>query len=233
MRRKRDKVLYPFRHLLTMRILAISDLHGNLENAWAALRAARPDVLLCCGDWGDPGEVELPALEQLTAELPVYTVFGNHDHLEAVRAWHNRDGSPVLLPNGVSQSVGGIRVAGISGIWAKSHRKPFYITDEEVDEAAMRLAAEKSPIDVLLSHGCPSGVADLTYQNRHGGQRCFLRAFQLARPRVYLTGHLHMAQEHRTKDGLIVRNVGQTPKGDATLLTFTGTGVEVSPFVFT
>jgi Icc-related predicted phosphoesterase len=77
-------------------------------------------------------------------------------------------------------------------------------------------------VDLLLSHGCPSGVADLTWQNRHGGQRCFLHAFQLLQPKVYLTGHLHRAQEHRTRDGAIVRNVGATPKGEAVLIEWSG-----------
>lgn len=202
-----------------MRCLAISDLHGDLDSAWRAIEAVQPDVLLSCGDWGDPGEVELADLQAFSERQPTFSVFGNHDHLEAFGSWLNRDGAPVLLLNGEPRQVGPVRIGGISGIWAKSHRQPFYILDEEVAAAADRLAAS-GPLDLLLTHGCPSGVADLTPQNRHGGQRCFLLAFQKIRPRVYLTGHLHRAQQHVTRDGLIVRNIGQTPKGDATLLTW-------------
>lgn len=210
-----------------MRLLAISDLHGDLDSAWEAVRAARPDVLLCCGDWGDPEEIEPADLEKFTEELPVYTVYGNHDNLQALSEWRNRDGSPVLLPNGEVVEVAGVTLAGISGIWAKSHRKPFYITDEEVEQAALEVAGAGRAVDILLTHGCPSGVADLTWQNRHGGQRCFLRAFQTIRPRVYLTGHLHRAQEHRTREGQVIRNVGQTPRGDATLITVAEMGLTV------
>jgi hypothetical protein len=105
------------------------------------------------------------------------------------------------------------------------------VTDEEVDEAALR-ASQQGPLDILVTHGCPSGVADLTLRNQHGGQRCFLRAFQVLRPKVYLTGHLHRAQQYVTKEGQIVRNVGETPRGDATLLTANGAGVvvEARPF---
>jgi Icc-related predicted phosphoesterase len=212
-----------------MRLLAISDLHGDLDSAWTAVEAASPDALLCCGDWGDPGEVELPDLQRFTERLPVYTVYGNHDNLEAVRGWRNRDGTPVLLPNGGRVQVGPVGVAGISGIWAKSHRKPFYITDEEVEEAALR-AAQGGPVDILITHGCPSGVADLTLRNTHGGQRCFLRAFQVLRPRLYLTGHLHRAQQHVTRDGAIIRNVGETPRGDAVLVTVNGTELRAEAY---
>jgi Icc-related predicted phosphoesterase len=208
-----------------MRWLAISDLHGDLDSAWRAIEAARPGVLVCCGDWGDPGEVDLTDLQRFTEQLSVYSVFGNHDNLEAFGSWLNRDGTPVLLLNGEVRQVGPVRLAGISGIWAKSHRQPYYILDEEVAEAANRISG--APLDLLITHGCPLGVADLTPVNRHGGQRCFLDAFRLLRPKVYLTGHLHRAQQHVTKDGMIIRNVGQTPRGEATLLTWTGTGWEV------
>jgi len=215
-----------------MRLLVVSDLHGELGPVWAAIEQTQPDVLLCCGDWGDPGEVELPDLEALTERLPVHTVYGNHDHLEALAAWRNQDGSEVLLRTGELRSVGPLTLAGINGIWAKSHRKPYYITDEEVDEAAITLAAAGKPVDILLSHGCPSGVADLTWQNRHGGQRCFLRAFQVLKPRVYLTGHLHRAQGYQTLDGATVRNVGHTPKGEAVLLDWLPPNLVITPLKF-
>jgi uncharacterized protein len=175
--------------------------------------------------------VELPDLVAFSERVPVFTVYGNHDNLEALQKWTNGDGSPVLLPNGEVRRIGELRLVGINGIWAKSHRKPYYVLDEEVEEAA-RAAESGGPIDILLSHGCPSGVADMTWQNRHGGQRCFLGAFQLLQPCLYLTGHLHRAQEHRTHAGQIVRNVGQTPRGDATLITFEGGDLSVASFSF-
>lgn len=216
-----------------MRLLAVSDLHGELGAVWSAIEQFQPDVLLGCGDWGDPGEVELADLEALSGRLPVYTVFGNHDHLEALDAWRNQDGSDVLLRTGELRSIGPLVLAGINGIWAKSHRKPYYVTDEDVDEAVLHVAAAHRPVDILLSHGCPSGVADLTWQNRHGGQRCFLRAFQVLRPRVYLTGHLHRAQGYQTHDGQTVRNVGHTPKGEAVQIDWDVERLDVTPLKFT
>jgi Icc-related predicted phosphoesterase len=210
-----------------MRLLVVSDLHGDLRSVWSAIEQTGPDVLLSCGDWGDPGEVELADLEPLSERLPVHTVYGNHDHLDALHAWQNADGTDVLLAHGEVRQVGPLTLAGFNGIWAKSHRKPFYVTDEDVAEAALQLLATGRAVDLLLSHGCPSGVADLTWQNRHGGQRCFLDAFELLRPQVYLTGHLHRAQEYRTRDGRLVRNVGQTPGGDAVLIEWTGSVPEV------
>ena len=34
----------------------------------------------------------------------------------------------------------GLNIAAIGGIWAKSHAKPHYVTDDDVAEAAGRIA---------------------------------------------------------------------------------------------
>ncbi len=202
-----------------MRILAISDLHGEFRRARDACGRLRPDLLLCCGDWGDPEQVSEADLAAFTAICPVITVFGNHDPLDLLARTRNPDGSRILLDQGEVRRPGALAVAGISGIWAKSHRLPHYVTDDDVAAFSMAIA-EHGPVDVLMTHGCPAGLADLTPSGRHGGQRCFLQAFQAAVPRLHLCGHLHVAQERTLKDGRKVINVGATPEGSVVLIEF-------------
>jgi uncharacterized protein len=210
---------------IRMRFLVISDLHGDLTAAWEAVERFQPDVLLSCGDWGDPEEVDEAELARFPERLPVYTTFGNHDPTAMLERLRNQDGSPVLLPQGEVVTVGEARLAAIGGIWAKSHRQPYYVTDEEVAAAAERTAAA-GPVEVLLTHGCPVGLADLTPRRTHGGQRCFLQAFQTIAPHVHLCGHLHVAQEHGLKDGRKVINVGATPRGSAVVAEISGGHVD-------
>ena len=205
-----------------MRIVAVSDLHGDLGAVREALGRFRPDLLLGCGDWGDPGELQGDSLAGLIAEAPLLTTFGNHDDLEALAALRNRDGTPVLLTQGEMRSVGGVRIGAIGGIWAKSHRKPYYVTDQDVADAAGRLG-DSGTLDVLLTHGCPLGMADLTPSGRHGGQRCFLDASRRIGPTVHLCGHLHLAQELTLRDGRRVLNVGATPEGSVVVIEVAGT----------
>jgi len=199
------------------RILVISDLHGDLDAAWEAVARFEPDVLLSCGDWGDLDQVSEGALAAFPARLPVYTTFGNHDPFEILSRLQNRDGSPVLLPQGEVRQVQEVSLAAIGGIWAKSHRQPYYVTDEDVAALAAKTAAA-GPVDLLLTHGCPVGLADLTPRHTHGGQRCFLEAFRTIAPRVHLCGHLHVAQERRLADGRKVINVGATPGGSVAVV---------------
>lgn len=206
-----------------MRILVVSDLHGDLASARRAAVRFAPDLILSCGDWGDPGEVDEAAFAELLTLAPIDTTFGNHDPIDLLNAARNRDGSPVLLPQGGRSERMGLQIAAIGGIWAKSHRKPYYVTDDDVAEAAARIA-RAGPVDIFLTHGCPIGLADLTPSGRHGGQRCFLDANRTISPRLHLCGHLHLAQERTLKDGRRIINVGATPEGSVVVIDFDPAG---------
>jgi Icc-related predicted phosphoesterase len=202
-----------------MRVLVVSDLHGDLTVCRQAVGLVRPDLILCCGDWGDPYEVSEQELLAILDLAPVYSTFGNHDDLDLLSRLRNRDETPVLLAQGKTQEHEGLRLAAIGGIWAKSHRKPHYVTDADVAQAVAKIA-QTGPLDILLTHGCPIGLADLTPTGRHGGQRCFLDAFNTIKPRLHLCGHLHVAQERTLKDGRQVINVGPTPDGSIVVVEF-------------
>jgi uncharacterized protein len=204
-----------------MSILVVSDLHGDLPSVWKAIEQFQPEGLLCCGDWGDPEELARADLEELARRLPVLTTFGNHDPLGYLGEIKNRDGSPILLGQGEVREWLGLKVAAIGGIWAKSHRLPHYVTDEDVARYAAQIAREQ-PVDILITHGCPVGLADLTPSGRHGGQRCFLNAFNTIEPRLHLCGHLHVAQERALRDGRKVINVGATPEGSVAVIEGSG-----------
>ncbi len=199
-----------------LKALVVGDMHGQLKTLWDALNEEQPDLLICTGDWGDPGQIEPSDYHAILERTLVYSVYGNHDDLTLLRSLENRDGSPVLLPHGEVVDVQGIRLAGISGIWAKSHKKPYYITDEEVLAIAKGLVGKD--VTVLVTHGCPIGLADETPKGTRGGQRCFLDAFKIVNPKVHLCGHLHRPQMRQLKSGQLVLNVGTTALGDYAVL---------------
>lgn len=202
-----------------MRILVLGDAHGDFQGARRALERFAPDLLLGCGDWGNVGEVSEADFAPLLDAVPFYTTHGNHDAMEPLAKLRNRDGSPAWIPNGGRVEFKGLSIGAIGGIWAKSHRKPYYVTDADVAEFAEKLAAG-GPIDVLLTHGCPIGLADLTPSGRHGGHRCFLEAFETTAPKLHFCGHLHRAQERTLKSGARVVNVGSIHQGDAAVVDY-------------
>ncbi|MFO0910416.1 MAG: metallophosphoesterase family protein [Isosphaeraceae bacterium] len=209
-----------------MRILVVSDLHGDLSSVEEAIDAFAPEALLSCGDWGDPDQVDPRAMRRIVDLLPLATTFGNHDPMTILGELKNHDGTPVLLGQGEVRRFSGLTIAAIGGIWAKSHRQPYYVTDGDVAALTARIVEEApSGVDVLLSHGCAIGLADLTESGRHGGQR-FLEAFQANHhTRIYLCGHLHVSQDRTLRDGRRVLNVGATPEGSVVILENRDTGL--------
>ena len=200
--------------------MVVGDLHGETEPLFRLLDAENPDGLLCVGDWGDPGEIAPQIWDALLLRVPVLTVFGNHDDLPLLGTLTNLgDHSPVLLSQGERRAdFCGFSVAGVSGIWAKSHRLPHYVTDEDVAQWADVLASGPS-VDVLLTHGCPLGVADRTPSGRPGGQRCFLDLLKAVHHRVYLCGHLHVAQRRDlTEPPVAALNTGSLRDGHYVVL---------------
>lgn len=206
--------------MIGMDILAVGDMHGNLNVVLKALEQSKVDLLVSTGDWGDPNQVDEGIFQAIVARVPVLTVYGNHDYVDLLRNAKNQDGSLVLLSQGEVREFGGLRFVGISGIWAKSHRKPHYVTDEDVRQIAEHVAHEHEHVDVMITHGCAIGLADEVPGGGHGGQRCFLEAFRQISPRLYLCGHLHLPQKRVLKDGRTIINVGYGGEGDYWIVSF-------------
>ena len=198
-----------------MKILAISDMHGDLSPAKRLLSERNWDLVLCCGDWGDPNQVTERDFQELLDLARIHTVFGNHDDRELLERLGNRDGSPLLLENAVGMDFQGLTIVGISGIWAKSHRLPWYVTDEDV--ASLGKTSPKP--DILITHCCAVGLNDLTPTNRHGGHLCLTELFAALGPRVHISGHLHRAQVRQLKSSAWVANTGSTRDGDYLIIT--------------
>lgn len=203
-----------------MKIIAVGDLHGVTEPLFHVLDRETPDALLCVGDWGDPGEIDDATWNRLLDRVPILTIYGNHDDLAGLTMLRNKDGSAVLLGQGERRAdFYGLTIAGVSGIWAKSHRLPHYVTDEDVATFGSTIATA-GDIDVLLTHGAPIGVADRTLSGRQGGQRCFLDLLNHVRPHVHLCGHLHVAQRRDlTTPPCAVLNTGSLRDGHYVVLT--------------
>ena len=227
-----------------MVLLAVSDLHGEVDWLQDLIARHQPDVLLCAGDWGDAGQVSEDQHGSLLLQVRVLSIYGNHDDREMLERLRNRDGMPVLVGQGEIREVDGLRVAGISGIWAKTklgsrlnaqwqsarrrnpsltmerwldgRTPPPYYTDDEIAALAAGLAGKE--VDVLLLHGCPAGLADKTPDRGRGGQRCLRDAVQSMRPRLTLCGHLHRFQRADLPDGRAVLNTGYGAEGQGWLI---------------
>lgn len=181
----------------------ISDLHYDKRvfkgvdesRAWPWLLEVvdhpRPDLLLSCGNWGMAISPE--EFEELLRRTTVLTIYGNHENVSVLAGLRNvRDGAPVLMEDARIYEVGGVRIAGISGIIASRPvvRKgvPRKLADDYV-EAARKLKG--SDVDVLLIHEIPA------LRDVYPGVRvdyattAALEAIRVVAPKLVFNGHMH------------------------------------------
>ena len=177
-----------------MRVVAVSDLHGELP----AIPSC--DLLLVAGDicpLDDHSEdvqrthLEGPFadwLEQAPADA-IVGVAGNHDLIA--------EDEPALLAGlpwrylcDDETEVAGLRIWG----------SPFAVTYGDwafmESEAALerRFAAIPGELDVLLVHGPPFGVLDHAVRGVDTGSHALRAAVLRARPAVAVFGHIHEAR---------------------------------------
>lgn len=171
--------------LCGLTIAHLSDPHigklitpAHLEHVVDAVNALNPDLIVATGDFIDFSNDYLPAvikaLTRLSAPLGLWSVLGNHDHLDDVRKLTSafaEGGLNLLVNQTASLEHNGRRIA-LAGIdWAA----------RDVDLARMvRQTAEQLPpseFKLLLAHhphafdaACAAGF-DLTLAGHtHGGQ---------------------------------------------------------------
>jgi len=167
-----------------IRIVQFSDLHlnalmsrGRLERFLAAIRAARPDLLLFTGDFADEssGHVERLAAMLATLEAPLgkLAVTGNHEFYRGLaRTAPLFDKAGFALLRGERLRVApGLLVAGVDDYAAER----LGIVEAEQEDRALP-PAERSEFVILLKHRPhvepgATGRFDLQLSGHtHGGQ---------------------------------------------------------------
>jgi uncharacterized protein len=197
-----------------MRLLTLTDLHGNDAALNAILEAAGPvDIMLLGGDitnFGSPQDAERLVRRAQSTGTPVWAVAGNCDSAEIDQR---------LVELGVSLHgrgviYQGLGLHGISAMPPWGHRM-YQFTEAELAEflcaGSAQLAAAKTR--VVLSHAPPHGVRDRTHLFQHPGSAA-LREFILRTvPTLVVCGHIHEGRGVDFLGATTVVNCGAAKSG--------------------
>ena len=182
-----------------MKILFLSDLHYNLPGkpfhgidesvafSWVeeVVETEKPDLILSAGDWGvlaTPG-----MFRRILMSALLYTVYGNHDSYETLKAIVNLDQSPCLLEDGRPRVIGGIlRVGGIGGNFGTG-RRWHHMRHEQFSLLAEQLAARG--LDIFITHEPPELCAP--DRKMKFGWAEVTKAVEKVGPKLHLCGHFH------------------------------------------
>jgi putative phosphoesterase len=179
-----------------MRILALYDIHGNLDALEAVLadpRAAGPDAVVVGGDVV-PGAFAAATLERLEAlDLPVHRVRGNGEREVAESV-----GAPAPAPDDAMRVAA---AAGAAELGAETAR----------DLGEWPLTVELD--GVLFCHATPRDDAEIL--TRLSGEERWAEAFG-GRAGLIVAGHTHQQDDRRVGDARFVNagSVGLPYEGD-------------------
>jgi len=229
-----------------MRLLAISDPHGDYAQIPALVRkagkAGSVDVVLIAGDITNFGPDELTydllsLLEPL--KCPVLAIPGNCDHrsiLETIDA-----SSAVNLENAV-HTIGNVTFAGIGGsnptpfdtVFERSEGEIGAMLDDLLSRAGEAKATDGAGEGgdgeariVLLSHAPPKNTLDRIPGGNAGSEAI---AGAIGKADLIVCGHIHedqgtMVVSAHGKETVVV-NVGQASQGKSAIITIDD-GIEV------
>src|SRR5579859_3910979 len=173
-----------------MRAVFISDTHCKL----AGIAVPDGDLLVHCGDATMGGSLkEWSVFAAVLSRLPHphrVVIAGNHDILcqkDPATARSLLEGVATYLQD-EEATIAGLRVYGSP--W----QPRFFNWAFNLDRGEpLRKVWAKIPsgLDLLVTHGPPHGIGDVTLQGTHAGCRDLLAAVRRARPRYHAFGHFH------------------------------------------
>jgi len=184
-----------------MKIAIYSDTHSKQKE----IELPSADMLIFCGDMsftGDISDIENFAIhmEQTNCRYKI-AIAGNHDFCFEDK--RKKEAESILKNHGITYlNDSGINIEGIN-IWGSPVQPEFmdWAFNRKRGEDIQKhwnLIPEKT--DVLITHGPPAGILDVTMANVHAGCENLLETINKIRPRLHCFGHIHESA------GIIDRN---------------------------
>jgi len=171
-----------------MRIICISDTHNR------EISVPDGNLLIHAGDATMRGTVEeITEFNSWFSALPhKHKIFiaGNHDWLfetQPASAQKLLDGDIIYLQDS------GTNIEGFH-IYGSPWQPRFYdwaFNLNRGSEMAEKWELIPAQTDILITHGPPSGILDLTMQGDHAGCEELIKKVEEIRPRVHIFGHIH------------------------------------------
>lgn len=174
----------------SLRLVIVSDTHRIYRQP-----IPKGDVLIHCGDseWS-PKELEHWASKQ--SHTHVLAVSGNMDY----RLQDAEDSlKRVTYLQDSLVDISGIKIWGSP--WTPRFVGVFQLySDREANAVWEKMPSE---VDVLITHGPPKGIRDVTSRGKSVGDTVLGKKVQEVKPRVHCFGHIHESYgTHKTEDTL-------------------------------
>jgi len=183
-----------------VKIIIVGDVHGDFAALNQMINKKRPDIVLACGDFG-----YWPKFASSGTPKPgsgkIYFCDGNHEDHWSLRDLANREvwpntfymprGSHLVLPDGRRvMFIGG--AASVDREWRTEGVDWF---KEELITEQQAFDLPDVPVDIVVSHTCPSQWVDSVHSGgvevRDPSTMALSHALNKYQPRQWYFGHWH------------------------------------------
>lgn len=198
-----------------MRIMVLTDVHGNLRSALKLSKEAerlKPSLVALCGDLTNFG-----TLDDAEAVLKCFrgfkTVFvpGNCDPPKLLSTEKLSDALNIHGRLYIHSSVGFL---GVGGALEGPFKTPIEFTEEYVEKLLRDTFKGFAGRLVVVSHNPPWNTeADKTFMGVHIGSKTLRRFIEEVKPLAVLCGHVHEARGVDKLGEILVVNPGPARNG--------------------
>jgi Icc-related predicted phosphoesterase len=187
-----------------IKLVVISDTHGFHRQ----MVVPEGDILIHAGDFTDYGTLEQAADFNLwLGQLPhphKIVIAGNHDFCFE----SNPQEAKAQLTNGIYLQDQAIEIMGIKfygSPWTPVFFDWAFMANPGPQMAEIWSKVPKD-IDVLITHGPPKGICDLTDQGDSAGCQELLAALNTVKPKYHIFGHIHEGRGIKKNNGITFLN---------------------------
>lgn len=205
-----------------MRVLALSDVHGNWRVLKEVMDREDCDVVLIAGDLSDySGSVER-VIEVISdfvknSNIAVYSVLGNIDSPQLLTTLSNV--RTLKLLHGSVINYLNYLIIGFSGGLRSPFHTNFELSDSEYRSLIGKVIKTLHQTSmnkhlILLTHTPPYNTkVDLTYSGLHVGSEALREFIESYKPRLTICGHIHEGRGVDSIGNSLILNPGPLFRG--------------------
>lgn len=191
-----------------MKILLVGDLHNEFSTLNALISRHRPEIVICCGDFGYwPRWQRSQKLSEIKPQgAKIYWIDGNHEDHWAIRDREKDEIEKdiIYMPRGSTMKLDDGRnvlfMGGAFSIDKHLRREGWdWFREETISDADMRNLPDED-VDIFITHTCPEELVDHLiqyYPDKRGepSNTALSELWKIYKPELWIFAHWHIYKE--------------------------------------
>ncbi len=204
-----------------MKILAVSDIHGDHKNIMEHLKKNRADLIVVSGDITHFGPAELgeEILNDISSfDVPVVAIPGNCDPEDIHGKIENSRAINIHCRGVIIKDIG---ICGFGGSNPTPFNTPLEFEEVQIYDQASKVVEgiSKEKTTLFVTHTPPYGTkADKLPSGGHAGSTSIRKIIEEYQPTVNLCGHIHESRGIDRIGKTTIANPGELSYGYGCLI---------------